>query len=237
MAIGEAETTIKKERKRPKFKNPGARSARLSAAATQRYSEKLAAVEQAGEKLCNRCKLIKPLTAFQIQKRRNHEGKAYASWCKSCNLQSHDEQRLKDFNITPEEKQRIFVGQKGRCALCDRPESDFQRRLAVDHDHKTGLVRGLLCWYCNKLIAIARDNPERMFRGGLYLMYPPAVAILNEFRFGLPGRTTTSKKRRLKLASKLPDDRMTLVRDRTADAELFMKTLAYIQNPPARKIS
>jgi hypothetical protein len=48
------------------------------------------------------------------------------------------------------ERQKIFVEQNGRCGICNKPEEYFQKRLAVDHNHKTGRVRGLLCFRCNK---------------------------------------------------------------------------------------
>lgn len=50
-------------------------------------------------------------------------------------------------------------------------------RLNVDHDHKTGLTRGLLCRRCNKLLRDARDDIE-VFRGGIrYLQSPPAQEL------------------------------------------------------------
>jgi hypothetical protein len=43
----------------------------------------------------------------------------------------------------------MFSSQEGRCKLCHRYQSELKRRLAVDHDHATGRVRGLLCHTCN----------------------------------------------------------------------------------------
>lgn len=37
-----------------------------------------------------------------------------------------------------------------RCAICRKPSSAFKKRLSVDHAHKTGRIRGLLCFRCNK---------------------------------------------------------------------------------------
>lgn len=39
-----------------------------------------------------------------------------------------------------------------KCAICDKPRSAFKKRLALDHNHKTGKIRGLLCYRCNKFI-------------------------------------------------------------------------------------
>lgn len=48
------------------------------------------------------------------------------------------------------ERQKLANFFNNQCAICKRHESEFKKRLAVDHSHKTGRVRGLLCFYCNK---------------------------------------------------------------------------------------
>jgi len=48
------------------------------------------------------------------------------------------------------ERQKIFEAQGGRCAICGKPEYAFSKRLAVDHRHSDGRVRGLLCFHDNK---------------------------------------------------------------------------------------
>lgn len=48
------------------------------------------------------------------------------------------------------ERQKLSDKQGARCAICKKPESHFMKRLAVDHDHTDGSVRGLLCFPCNK---------------------------------------------------------------------------------------
>lgn len=48
------------------------------------------------------------------------------------------------------ERQKMSDKQGACCAICYKPEGGFKNRLAVDHNHKTGKVRGLLCFYCNK---------------------------------------------------------------------------------------
>lgn len=50
------------------------------------------------------------------------------------------------------ERAALALRQNNCCALCGRHESSFKRRLNVDHNHKTGQVRGLLCYRCNKFI-------------------------------------------------------------------------------------
>lgn len=56
-------------------------------------------------------------------------------------------------------RDKMFIAQEGKCGLCKKPESSFKRRLNVDHNHKTGQVRGLLCYRCNKYV-IGRLNYE-----------------------------------------------------------------------------
>ncbi len=48
------------------------------------------------------------------------------------------------------ERQKLSDAQAQSCAICKRHENTFVNRLAVDHNHKTGRVRGLLCYRCNK---------------------------------------------------------------------------------------
>jgi Recombination endonuclease VII len=57
------------------------------------------------------------------------------------------------------ERQKMSDFQKGCCAICKRHESTFAKRLAVDHNHKTGRVRGLLCFRCNKFL-VGRQTVE-----------------------------------------------------------------------------
>jgi hypothetical protein len=50
--------------------------------------------------------------------------------------------------FTAEDYDRLLAAQGGGCAICKAPPKT--RRLHVDHDHKTGAVRGLLCHRCNR---------------------------------------------------------------------------------------
>ena len=64
------------------------------------------------------------------------------------------------YNISLEQYNDMFISQEGKCAICGRHQSDFKRRLAVDHDHNTGKVRGLLCQRCNYGIGYFQENTE-----------------------------------------------------------------------------
>jgi hypothetical protein len=68
-------------------------------------------------------------------------------------------QYRKLYGITKDQYDAMLAEQGGRCLLCFGINADG-RRLSVDHNHKTGKVRGLLCSQCNTGIGLFRDNPE-----------------------------------------------------------------------------
>jgi hypothetical protein len=72
------------------------------------------------------------------------------------------------FGITLEQYDELLRAQGGFCAICGETNCD-SRALAVDHDHKTGKVRGLLCGNCNRGIGNLRDNQAILQRAIEYL--------------------------------------------------------------------
>jgi hypothetical protein len=70
----------------------------------------------------------------------------------------------REYNITPEEYDRMLVEQNGVCAICRQPErvkekGKAPRLLCVDHCHKTNRIRKLLCQLCNVMIGMAQEDP------------------------------------------------------------------------------
>lgn len=55
--------------------------------------------------------------------------------------------------------EKTLKEQSGCCAICKKENPSSKRTLALDHNHKTGVVRGLLCYGCNRLLVLL-DNPE-----------------------------------------------------------------------------
>jgi len=85
---------------------------------------------------------------------------------------------LKEFGITVDEYNRTHASQKGCCKLCEQPETSpgntwqgntGYRRLAVDHNHGTDVIRGLLCSNCNRALGLLRDDCQLLRRAALYL--------------------------------------------------------------------
>jgi hypothetical protein len=56
---------------------------------------------------------------------------------------------LKQYGITVDDYYDLLKAQDGKCAICRCEGTRYTRELSVDHSHKTGKVRGLLCVYCN----------------------------------------------------------------------------------------
>ena len=98
------------------------------------------------------------------------------------------------YNITREEYDKILRLQRGRCAICQKPPKT--KRLAVDHCHKSGLIRGLLCWRCNNAIGKFGDDQTLIWSAFLYLFSSPATVALGEKRYGVIGRVSRKAKNR-----------------------------------------
>ena len=76
----------------------------------------------------------------------------------------HEESLSKHYDsLTSDERRsvrtQLFIRQDGCCAICGIPEKELKRRLAIDHCHTKGHIRGLLCTRCNFVLGFAKDNP------------------------------------------------------------------------------
>lgn len=67
-------------------------------------------------------------------------------------------QKKTKYGLTEEKYKELFIEQDNKCSICGTPFEDT--KAFVDHDHKTGKVRGLLCTQCNTLLGMAKDNTE-----------------------------------------------------------------------------
>lgn len=129
---------------------------------------------------CTRCKEIKPFEEFV---KRGPKRGGYGTECKACKrVRSSEEYHAspieqarirgknlkKNFGITLEEYNAMLTLQNGLCAVCRKEETriDPRRRivssLAVDHDHTTGAIRGLLCYTCNMALGFLQEDPDRI---------------------------------------------------------------------------
>lgn len=134
---------------------------------TMRLKRTKAIVAQspAGTSWCAACQSFRDLVDF---------GKG-ATTCRACaSARTHEAMVAKTYGITGDDYAALLKRQGGRCAICRaRPKS---KRLAVDHDHKTGAVRGLLCSRCNhELMGSAWDSLAIASALWHYMNTPPAT--------------------------------------------------------------
>ncbi|HXF71611.1 MAG TPA: endonuclease VII domain-containing protein [Actinomycetota bacterium] len=98
---------------------------------------------------------------IEARRRRSRE------WARRNRAYARNAHLLRKYGITAEDYDRLLEEQGGVCAICGRRPK--QRYLAVDHEHGTGRVRGLLCDPCNQMLGFAEDDPERLRKAIAYL--------------------------------------------------------------------
>ena len=79
-----------------------------------------------------------------------------------------------NYGMTLEEYDALLISQGGVCALCGKPPTT--KRLAVDHDHTTNRIRGLLHGACNLLLGTAQDDPHLLHAAIRFLALHGRVA-------------------------------------------------------------
>lgn len=109
--------------------------------------------------------------------------------------ESRDAYLLRTYGITEAEYEQVLERQGGKCAICRRKPA-AGKHLVVDHDHRTGVVRGLLCPVkCNyQLLGRNDKDPELFLRAYEYLTSPPAVTELGPRE--VPARKPRSRRKK-----------------------------------------
>lgn len=127
-------------------------------------SKKIVEQAPAGTSWCAACQSFRDLIDFP-------KG---GTTCRACgSARAHEAMVAKTYGITGDDYEALLKRQGGKCAICRaRPKS---KRLAVDHDHKSGAVRGLLCSRCNHdLLGSAWDSLAVAVALWHYMNTPPA---------------------------------------------------------------
>jgi hypothetical protein len=141
------------------------------------------------EFLCSECQMQRPWSAFP--KRRGIIVRPLR--CRQCRRAQQNASRRRyardpekfrryylerTFGITVEDYDGILARQGGVCAICReaRRSDGSGRRLAVDHDHETGEVRGLLCGSCNRALGRLEARLDALLG---YLSDPPARDVIS----------------------------------------------------------
>jgi Recombination endonuclease VII len=135
-------------------------------------------------KLCPECGKTKPASEFYVRRSGKLAGQL-ASYCKSCwgkrqrrwrannavetkDMQLRNRFRTRYGIILPRGTwQRVMRESQGRCAICREEGVE----LCLDHDHKTGQLRGMICHPCNRMLGHAADNEIILARAARYLRH------------------------------------------------------------------
>lgn len=129
------------------------------------------------EKLrCNCCGEIKARDEFSVN------NSALSGRCGMCRECVRWKGRLGKYGITREQYQDLYTKQNGKCASCGCvwAGTEMHPDLVVDHDHKTGAVRGLLCPDCNNILGLANDSQTRLDAAKAYLQRSAAQTATPE---------------------------------------------------------
>jgi hypothetical protein len=128
-------------------------------------------------KRCPRCEKTYPLEGFAINRTRS---RGIGTYCLDCHnavvrantVKNHGSTRGKHlkarYGLTPDDVAVMVAEQDGKCAICRDRAAEH-----VDHDHRTGEVRGILCFTCNVGLGNFRDDPDLMLKAHRYLTRRP----------------------------------------------------------------
>lgn len=75
----------------------------------------------------------------------------------------------KAYRITMQSYLEMLKLQENVCMICLRTPEQTGRKFAVDHNHRTGEIRGLLCSNCNTAIGLLGDHGGNVYRAAMYL--------------------------------------------------------------------
>ncbi|MEU0218105.1 endonuclease VII domain-containing protein [Streptomyces sp. NPDC006265] len=116
----------------------------------------------AGHKLCRTCGEIKPHSEWH---RNATASDGLSTRCKACRaVQSRQGHLKRQYGITEAERDGFIASQGGVCCICLSAVPEH-----VDHCHKTGRVRGVLCFSCNAALGQFKDRPDAIRRAAAYV--------------------------------------------------------------------
>lgn len=131
------------------------------------------------KKWCSSCRKVKCLDDFY-----GTNGRSVSGFCRRCvkaytrEWQARNPEQvrvyartvaLKKYGLSRADYDEMLLRQRNECAICGGGTGGGRRALAVDHDHETGAVRGLLCGRCNTALGSFGDSEEILLRAVKYL--------------------------------------------------------------------
>lgn len=144
-----------------------------------------------GKKLCSKCKIWKDFSCYGSRPEGNHLRSKCRDCSKMCHKIWRDtpEQKqktverhkryydanrkeiiskvtsklfLKEFGISIEDKEKMFISQGSKCACCGSAEAGHKTGWRMDHNHMTGKNRAVICHPCNATLGQAKENIDRL---------------------------------------------------------------------------
>lgn len=122
-----------------------------------------------GSRTCNACRLAKASNKRLEKKLEELDDKWSLPKPKAKKI-DENERLIKTYGVTLEEKLQMLANQQNACGICRIPITNGQQA-ALDHCHKTGNVRAVLCKKCNSLLGFANDDVQILTNAILYLQY------------------------------------------------------------------
>jgi hypothetical protein len=136
--------------------------------------EEVELIDELEVKFCPGCRKVKPFIKFRYLDFSDTCG--WANCCEVCRVKAvrrRDVLRKKYFSKSARPADQVYlnalVAQDGTCYICCRRPRRPVEDLKVDHCHKTGKFRGLLCGSCNMGLGLFGDDPTRLRAAALYL--------------------------------------------------------------------
>lgn len=127
--------------------------------------------------ICKTCNTEKPKKDFSRLKSRRSgiiphckicHNKKMKLWNKKHPFYSRNSNLMKNYGITSDDYDKMLKEQNNVCKVCNGPAMG-KGRYHVDHCHKTGKIRGLLCHKCNVALGMVQDNIEHLNKLIVYL--------------------------------------------------------------------
>ena len=138
-------------------------------------------------KTCKRCKKTKPVDAFYLVKKGGTRRSVYCKDCSRASVkkwQRENPDKVKDqckkadlkrlYGLTVDQRDKLLFKQGGICPICKSAVS----KPNVDHCHKTGKIRGILCNKCNLLLGLLGDSPKMAHAAVDYIKYADTSLVV-----------------------------------------------------------
>ena len=115
--------------------------------------------------VCVRCGVDRPAGRFEPRRRTCRDCVNAVARAKGRRTYTSDRQRWWEYRMTRADFLEVLELQGGTCAICKQVPTTF----VVDHDHRSGAIRGLLCGPCNRALGHLRDQPGLCLAAAEYL--------------------------------------------------------------------